>query len=562
MARISPENAKLIYEQAKRVRQPKEHDWKIAAAHCLPAHYSQWQTQGPFNPLSKSQSAVRRISFDSTGARSLPKYTSVLERLATPTGTLWHGLQPTDSSLRKIKAVQEYFDELRDLLFRYRYNPHAMFRVATNEVYSGMGVYGNGPIFIGKRNPSPTSPDHGIQYSALPMKDVFILTNRHNITTETFVRFWLNTRQFKMDYPNEKLPPSMRAEAEKPVPDETSYFEFVQHIRPRASDDFDPQAIDARRHPYVSSVLSVADPVYIGEEEGFRSLPVKNPRPMTVSGDPYGISPAIQALPALGTASIVKKTHLKQGNKAADPVLLAYDDGAVNGTVDQRPGAVVYGGIDAKGNQLIKPLQTGDFRVSEALLADERKDIEDSFFVTLFQILTENPEMTATEVVERVAEKAALLSPTMGRLQSEFLGTTIEREIDIFDEMGILPEMPPELIEAEGEYEVMYTSPMAKGMYAEEISGFMRAVEFAVGLSSAQGSPEPLDRFNFDVAIPEISDRLAVPARWMNDDDVVDKVRGDRADQQQQMELLQNAQGLANAAQTASNIEGEAAVDG
>ena len=35
--------------------------------------------------------------------------------------------------------------------------------------------------------------------------------------------------------------------------------------------------------------------------------------------------------------------------------------------------------------------------------------INDAFLVTLFQILTETPEMTATEVIERTREKGALL---------------------------------------------------------------------------------------------------------------------------------------------------------
>ena len=41
------------------------------------------------------------------------------------------------------------------------------------------------------------------------------------------------------------------------------------------------------------------------------------------------------------------------------------------------------------------------------------------------------------------------MAPVLGRLQSEFLGNTIEREIDILTEAGQGPEMPPELIEVE-----------------------------------------------------------------------------------------------------------------
>jgi hypothetical protein len=283
-------------------------------------------------------------------------------------------------------------------------------------------------------------------------------------------------------------------------------------------------------------------------------MPYRIPRTATIAGNPYGISPAVSVLAALGGASTVKKTYLKQGNKAVDPVLLAYDDGVLNGEVDLRPGAVNYGGVDKQGRPLIQPLATGNFRVAETLLADERRDIEDSFFVTLFQILNDTPEMTATEVMERVAEKASLLSPTMGRLQSEFLGPCIEREIDMLDELGMLPEMPPELIEAKGEYEVVYTSPLAKGQYAEEVSGFMRAVEMALGVANATQDPSHLDHFDFDTAIPEISDYMAVPARWTNDPKKIEAKRENRNAQAQQAELLKNAPALASAAQTAASM--------
>jgi len=250
----------------------------------------------------------------------------------------------------------------------------------------------------------------------------------------------------------------------------------------------------------------------------------------------------------------MKKTNLKQGNKAVDPVLLAHDDNVLNGEVDLRPGAVNYGGGDKQGRALIVPLRGGDFRVAEALLQDERRDIEDSFFVTLFQILTQTPEMTATEVMERVAEKASLLSPTMGRLQSELLGPMIEREIDLLAEMGVLPDMPPELVEAQGEYEIVYTSPLAKSMYAEEVSGFMRAVEMSLNIANATQDMSQLDHFNFEDAIPEISDYMAVPSRWMNSKDDIKAKRGERQRQAEQQQLMQNAPALASAAKTAADM--------
>ena len=556
MARQAPNDIISLYEQAKTLRSTHENDWRMAAAYCLPAHYAAWNTDGPAT-YNNNKSAARRVAYDTTGTRSLPKYVSILERLATPAGQKWHGLMPSDTSLRSKRRVKAYFDDLSSIMFKYRYNPRARFRVSTNEVYTSMGVYGNGPMYIGERSASPLNPQRGFKYVACPLRDVFMLVDDEGELHCVFRRFWLNVRQFKLKFPDADVPTQMKAEAEKPQPNENTYFEFVHYVCPRDDGSFDPTALDARRHPVVGAYLCVKSKEYVGDETGYRSMPYKIPRTATVAGDPYGYSPAVMALAALGGASSMKKTNLKQGNKAVDPVLLAHDDNVMNGEVDLRPGAVNYGGVDKQGRSLIVPLRTGDFRVAEVLLQDERRDIEDSFFVTLFQILTDTPEMTATEVMERVAEKAALLSPTMGRLQSEMLGPMIEREIDLLDEMGVLPDMPPELVEAEGEYEVVYSSPLAKSMYAEEVSGYMRAKEMAMATASATGDMSGLDWFNDDAAMPEISDYLAVPARWMNDKDTVEQKRTARQEAQTQEQMMQNAPALASAAKTATEMGGQ-----
>jgi hypothetical protein len=135
-------------------------------------------------------------------------------------------------------------------------------------------------------------------------------------------------------------------------------------------------------------------------------------------------------LPSLKVLNEEKKTVLKQGHRVVDPVLLAHDDGVLD-NFSMRGGALNYGGVTAEGRPLVHTLPTGNIAIGKELMDDERMVINDAFLVTLFQILTETPEMTATEVIERTREKGALLSPTMGRQQSEYIGPMIEREVDL-----------------------------------------------------------------------------------------------------------------------------------
>lgn len=553
MARPDARDNIARYNEAKAARSPFEPDMKIAAANVYPQQYHMWQQDGP--PMLTAPSAViRRSVYDSTGARSLPKYMAILERLMTPQGQRWHTLRPTDTSLRKSYRVRDYFDQLTDKLFTMRYNPRSQFIRASNEIYAGLGTYGHGPFFLGMRKPNALYRGRAFIYRPYFQRDIFMLANANGEIDTVIRRFWYNVRQFRQEWPNDTMPKQMAAEATKPTPDENRYWEFIHIVQPRT--DFDPQMLDARRHPFVSSYIEVVGAEYVGKEEGFRSLPYLVPRVGTSSGTVYGMSPAMRVIPAMGGANQMKKTNLEQGNLAVKPTLLAHDDGVLNGEVGIKPGYINYGGVNRDGRPLIHALDMkSNFRVGEVLLQDEQKDIEDAFFVSVFQVLQENPNMTATQVIELVADRATLLSPTMGSLQSEFGGPMIEREIDLLDEMNMLPEMPPELIEAGGDYEVNYTSPMARGMYMEEVSGFARSLELATNIVNATQDQSAFDHYDFDTAIPEITDIMGAPTRWTSTPEAIEQKRGARQQQTQESELLKNAAPLAGALKTAATMQ-------
>ena len=561
--RRSAENVIRLYEEAKQLRSPEENDWRLAAQYCLPRQYSSWTTEGP-STYGQRAAATRRAVYDTTMSRALPKYQAILERMVTPHNMQYQSMKATDDSLMRIRRVREYFEALTRLIFTYRYGPKAGFSRGATHIYQQLGVYGTGPLYLGQRKPNALYNKKSLLYKPVNLRDFFILVNDDGEMVGAFRRFFLNFRQFKEKFPNSPVPTCFAGKTAETY-NEGEYKEFI-HFTIARDGDFDPFALDMRRHPVEAGYISVADKQYVGDEAGYRSMPYVAPTTVVKEADsPYGFSPAVQALAAAGTASSVKKTTLKQGQKAADPVILTHDDGVMNGGVDLRPGAINPGGLDSQGRKLISTLDTGNFNVSDALLQDERADINDSFFVTLFQILQETPEMTAAEVYERVAEKVSMLSPTMNALQDEFISPVTMREIDIFIEMGLVADgdgkpglqMPPELIEAEGEYEVIFTSPMAKNQYAEEVSGFFRAFEVALNAAQQTQDPSHIDHFNLDVAIPEVSAQMSTPARWMNDEAKVRKIREQRQQQQQQSELLKNAAPLASAAKTLTQTEGQ-----
>src|SRR5258708_33669058 len=128
---------------------------------------------------------------------------------------------------------------------------------------------------------------------------------------------------------------------------------------------------------------------------------------------------------AIRTLNEEKKTILRAGQKMVDPPILLYEEGVLE-AFNQRSGAANYGMLTADGEELVKPFKIdANIPLGLELMKLEAQAVNDSFLTSLFQILVENPEMTATEALIRSQEKGMLLAPTMGRQQSEFLGPLI-----------------------------------------------------------------------------------------------------------------------------------------
>jgi hypothetical protein len=297
--------------------------------------------------------------------------------------------------------------------------------------------------------------------------------------------------------------------------------------------------------PFASYYVSIEGKALLSEG-GYNTFPYSTSRYEQAPGELYGRSPAMEVLPAIKTLNEEKKVLLKQGHRTVDPVLLAHDDGVID-TFSLKPGAINYGGVSADGRALVQALPVGNVMIGKELMDDERLVINDAFLVTLFQILTETPAMTATEVMERTREKGILLAPTLGRQQSEYLGPMIERELDILSRQGVLPPMPGALLEAKGEYRIEYDSPLSRAQRAEEAAGAMRALETALNVANVTQDPSVLDVFDFDVMVPEMAEIQGMPTRWTKTKEKIEEVR-------QAREQAQQAQGHIEAAPAAASL--------
>jgi len=515
------------YEKLKGERGTWETHWQEIAERVLPRYSDTFLSN---NITTKGDKKTDK-AIDSTAMLGLERFAAAMESMLTPRNSRWHRLQTTNPALNKDREVDLFFEEANNVLFRHRYAPQANYASQQHETYMGLGAFGTGALFTDKHDQG------GLRYHATNLSEVIFQLNYQGIVDTCYRKFRESARVMKqkMDAGRYKaLPDAVHAAAEK-EPDKE--FEVIHCITPRA--EVDPAKADFRGMKFASYYVSVTDNMELSEG-GFNSFPYAISRYVTAPGEVYGRSPAMMALPSIKVLNEQKLTMLKQGHRVVDPVLLTHDDGVLD-TFSLRPGAVNPGGVNAQGQRMVHELPTGNLAAGQELMDMERQVINDAFLVSLFQILVDTPAMTATEVLERAREKGALLSPTMGRQQSEMLGPMIERELDLLGEQNLLPPMPQALIEAEGEFDIVYDSPLTRSQRAEEAAGWTRTMQIAAEHASITGDMSGLDHFNMDVIIPELASINAVPASWMSSGDEVQGKRDARAQQQQTQQMIDAA---------------------
>lgn len=476
--------------------------------------------------------------YDSTAPIALTRFAAAMESMLTPRSSKWHRIVAGNPALQRDRSMRLWLDEVNTLLFKYRYAPTANFQSQIHQNYMALGSFGTGAVFIDEHDSDP-----GLRYRAIHLGEIYFSENHQGVVDKALRKFSHTARQAIQRWGKEALPEEV-VKAVESNPEREFYF--IHCVKPRS--DYDPTRRDKKGMRWVSHYVSITGKKVLSEG-GYTTFPYAISRYVQAPGELYGRSPAMDALPAIKTLNEQKKTVLKQGHRAVDPVLLAHDDGVLD-SFSMKSGAINYGGVNAAGQALVHTLPVGNIAIAKDLMDLERATINDAFLVTLFQILTETPQMTATEVLERVREKGAMLSPTMGRQQSEMLGPMIERELDLLSRQGLLPPMPPSLREAGGEFNIEYDSPLSRAQKAEEASGLMRTVEFAINVATNAQDPEVLDHFDWDTIVPAMADIQAVPPRWLRaQDDIVARRKG-RADAAQSQQMIDAAPAAASVMKT------------
>lgn len=474
--------------------------------------------------------------FDSTAPLALDRAASAVDSLITPASQQYHKLEPEDPALVDDFEVMRYLDEVTKILFRLRYKPMANFGSQSHECYTSLMAFGTMGMFV------DDVLGRGLRYKSIAMSELYIAENKYGIVDLVHRKFPLTIRQAVQKFGLPKLPEKIQKLADK---EPLRKFDFIHAVSPneeRKRGDKSYKSMPIR------ACYVLAEERHLIEEGGFRRMPYAVSRHVTSPREVYGRSPAMAVLADIKMLNEMEKTVIRAAQKVVDPPLLAYGDGILS-AFSLRPGAINYGGVDESGKQMVVPMKMGsNLPIALEMTEQKRKVVNDAFYVTLFQILVQNPQMTATEALIRAQEKGQLLAPTVGRQQSEFLGPIIDRELDIASMAGLLPPMPAKLIDRGGVIKAVYTSPLSRLRRADDGVSIMRTVESLAPI--AQVDPSVYDVFDSKELAYELADIHGVPKKVLRSREQIEQRAAEREQAAATQQLLAGAETAAGAAES------------
>lgn len=462
--------------------------------------------------------------YDATARRSARGLGNAVGQLLRPEGEKWFFIRAEDEVLNRNDEVLRWIRTAEDLLRKALFHPKARFRQATGEADLDLVVFGTAILFVGLSRVA----GQRLQFSTLDLKDAVIALDNEDQSDTVFQERKFTLRQAEQRFGKERL--SHQSQEKLSNRNEAALDEkipFLRVVQPRRIGRPDAQL--GRNLPITDDWIEM-EAKHIVVRGGFRDFPFVVPRWDTSSGEVYGRSPGMIALPDAETVNAMSETILISGQKAADSPIFAPNEGSFD-AINAMSGGITYYDVDIAREMGGNPFFTlkNDFNlpITRDMQSDVREQVEAAFFKNVFNLPVRGPEMTATEVIIRKEEFIREIGAVFGRLESDYLAPMVERSFSLLLRTGYFNPIPEVLLERDVLFE--YTSPIKKIREQAEAAAARLWVQEIIQLQPLK--PDVADLVDVDELARFSARALDLPPQLVVPREKVEETRAERAAQ-------------------------------
>ena len=476
--------------------------------------------------------------FDGTPMQAARSLANTVGAMIRPEGQSLVEIKAEDDTLNAQGEVQEWLGQASETLNEQIRNPLARFRQATGEVDLDLVVMGTGILFAGVAR----SQRHLI-FQSVHLKDGFPMFcdegNPHGLYRTKKMFIW----QAEIMFGANNLSKEVREKiGQHKIDDKIDLLYWVGKRKNQGIEN----PIFAKDFP-VEEIWMETQTKHIIQEGGFHEFPFIIPRWDTSSGEEYGRSPGMIALPDSNTLQAMGETILVAGQRLADPPIMAPNDGAFQ-EVMTFPGGISYYDVETAaavgGNPFFPMISGNNLPVTRDMQTDIRNQVASAFFRNILNLPQGGPQMTATEIIQRKDEFIREVGPVFGRFQTDYNEPTADRAFRMLFRLGAFREVPEIL--AQSKVKFVFDLPVDK--IKKQVQSAAASDWALQVMQMAQIAPEAKHLVNVDALARFKADAASLPHEILNTkEEVLEKVQAEQAliAQQQKLAMAEQVAGIA-----------------
>lgn len=472
--------------------------------------------------------------YDSTAVQANLTFGRGMMSSNTPAGSPWFTFGPPNA-LKGNDEVEQWFTQCTEI---------AQAAIAASNFYDreledllDYGAYGTAAMFCEEGEKSL------LNFQNFTIGSYAISEDKDGMVDTVYREYQMTPRQMMQEFGMDALPAQVKRMFEdKNKKDQLDQKRSILHaIEPRT--DYDITKNDGANKPIASCHVDVATKHTL-REAGFYEMPVFVSRFLKWGDEYYGWCPSWAAMPDARQANYLEKHTDALAEVLAWPRLLVPD--THEGQIDIRASGVTYYSPTQSGAKPEEWLSEGKMEASIERIQAKRKAIEDAYFVDLFRMFSsrDTTKITAYEASLLNGEKLTLLAATTSSRNSEHYNPLLKRVWGILMRAGAFPEIPQELVQEDAATGQLYV-PDPNITYNSKIALAIKAVETnawldvqATQLPIWEIRPELLDNYDLDQIERDTARNRGFPANWLKPTELVQQIREDRAQQQEQERAL------------------------
>lgn len=494
--------------------------WALLAAYILPRRYHWLITP---NTMTRGLPINGQI-VDPTGTQAMRVCASGLMSGLTSPSRPWFKLKPQSQSIEIDYEMQLWFDEVESRM--YQVMGASNFYDSMAQMDEDLVVFGTAPVIVYEdprdiiRCYNPCAGEYFLAVSsALRVESLYRL---FTFTVSQIVEMWTL----------ENCPAAIQSAWQQKGASLDKEFIIAHAIEPNFPiTDGKGGSLEVLRGDFVYREVywvwgqQATAPLSM---RGFRDAPFVAPRWAITSNDPYGRSPAMDALPDIMQLQVQTARKAEAIEKQVRPPLLASVE-LKNQPSSILPGAVTYATNIGPDNGM-RPIYTvkPDLQYMTMDLEAIQERIRRGFFNDLFLMISAaTKEMTAYEVAQKQQEKLQVLGPVIERIQAEGLSPFVKRIFNVMWRRGLFPPPPASL---KGGLQIEYISMLALAQRAAATAGMERYATMVASFGAT--NPNAFDMIDEDEYLRTYGDMLTVPHKIIPSPEAVAETRAQRAQAQ------------------------------